>query len=150
RVPARPERNWENERLNNFRQNVQPDGLFDAPDLVVREIEVANQTTCAIDQRVDIKVSVANEGALSVPPGVAVDVRLTFPDRVELLPRVFTTTRLLPGHVEVLELSWELPANLIGVVFSIDATIDPDNDYNECDEDNNDLVLAGLRCIIQG
>jgi hypothetical protein len=149
RVPARPERNWENPRLNNFRQNVQPDGLFDAPDLVVRRIEV-NRNSCAIEQRVDIKVTVANEGALSVPPGVAVDVRIILGDRVEPLPRVVTTARLLPGATETFEMSWTLPQNLIGVTFAVGATIDPDGEYNECDEDNNDQVLEAVRCEIQG
>lgn len=34
-VPAMMEPNWLNERYNNFRQNVQPDGLFAAPDAVL-------------------------------------------------------------------------------------------------------------------
>ena len=53
-------------RLNNFRQNVQPGGLFDAPDFFVREIR---RLGCD-DTQYTFSIVVGNDGSLSVPAGI--------------------------------------------------------------------------------
>lgn len=148
-VPAVPERNWENPRLNNFRQNVQPAGLFDAPDLLVRSITV-NEDECGMVQEVRMAITVANEGALSVPAGVDVVVRVRSGTEVLFDTWLETTQRLLPGQEEVFEINWSITPSLVNVPLEVEAVIDPDNAYNECDETNNELVSDGFSCMIQG
>ena len=150
-VPSPPEYNWDNPRLNNFRQNVQPDGLFDAPDLVLRNIE--NNTTpigCANQGLLTVEVEVSNEGALGVPAGVAVDVELVNGDDVVEQKRVHTTERLLPGHFESFELSFQIDSALFGTHLDVHAVIDPDEEVNECNEDNNDFSLTEIICTVEG
>ncbi len=150
-VPVNAERHWENPRLNSYRKNVQPDGLFDAPDLVLRSIEALNTPhQCTSDGEILTQVVVANDGALSVPEGVAVDVTLMDGGSVVDSQRVHTTQRLFPGNVEVFELGWELDSSLIETSLEVHAMVDPDEEYNECDVDNNDYVLTDVICSIQG
>src|SRR5690606_38818142 len=68
--PERP--NHSTAGLNNFRQNVQPDGLFDAPDLVLRDLGFSI-SECA-SGRLILRVRVVNEGRAGAPAGVPVSV----------------------------------------------------------------------------
>lgn len=150
-IPENQERNWENDRLNNFRQNVEPAGLFDAPDLVVQDLEAPNVPgICAADGELVTTFTVGNEGALSVPEGVAVDVELSTTSEVVEHQRVYTDERLLPGNYEDFELTWELDTSLYGIELIVTAEVDPDGDYNECDETNNDALLDDIVCEVQG
>ncbi len=137
-VPAEPENNWDSSRLNNFRQNVQPGGLFDAPDLVITDIEMDE---CAPGVAT-IAVTVKNEGALGVAPGVPVFARATPLD----LPPVTigverTTLRLLPGQSERVIFMYVVEGGFTFSSFTVDAMVDDDgmggSVYNECHEDNN-------------
>ncbi len=150
-VPSPPEHNWDNPRLNNFRQNVQPDGLFDAPDLVLRDIELlTTPIECGNQQMLSVEVTVANEGALGVPPGVAVEVELMHESSTVDDHRVETTQRLLPGHFEVFELSFDVDSSLFDTDLDIRANVDPDGAINECDEDNNAFAVSDVVCTIEG
>ncbi|RZO65990.1 MAG: VCBS repeat-containing protein [Sandaracinaceae bacterium] len=146
-VPRREEPNWLNGRLNNFRQNVQPGGLFDAPDLQVLDIQVGE---CLPSGTLRIEVTVSNRGALGVPPGIAVVARGTrLPDMtVQELGVQFTATTLLPGQSEVLIFEWTEPGSFTFRDFTAEATVDDDGTgagaYNECDEDNNTFVSETL------
>jgi hypothetical protein len=138
-IPRDEEENWSNGRLNNFRQNVQPAGLFDAPDLVVASVAVEE---CLGTGEVRIAVTVRNDGALGVPPGVHVRVTATSAGGETVEAGVATTTtRLLPGSSETLRLDWPQPESWGYDPFTVSATVDDDGtgagDYNECDEANN-------------
>jgi hypothetical protein len=102
-VPRRETRSWERAALNSFRQNVQPDGLFDAPDLVLLDLalDIAACTT-----ETALVVRVANVGRAGAPAGVPVAVFDVSPDTPGARPVavVSTTRRLLPGESEVLRL----------------------------------------------
>lgn len=149
RVPRIPERNWENGRLNNFRQNVQPDGLFDAPDLVVEEV-TTNQVSCGVEGELRISVVVGNQGARSVPEGTPVWVKLARNSTVLLDERLELSEALLPGNTERFELSLEVPNALVQAEFALSVEADPDNRYNECNEDNNAQLVEGVQCRILG
>ncbi|MBN2358171.1 MAG: VCBS repeat-containing protein, partial [Deltaproteobacteria bacterium] len=69
-VPSDEPANWDSPGLNNFRQNVQGEGLFWAPDLVVINLVAS----CEIDQTVFIAFDVMNQGSRMVGDGVAVTV----------------------------------------------------------------------------
>jgi len=141
RAPAAPAKNWLTPGLNNFRQNVQTSGLFNAPDLTLRGLGYADGN-CLVDGIV-VYVEVQNRGTQEVPAGVPVafylgDPRLGGP----LLGVERTRHRLGPGQAEVVAfLVWGLPARQ---VFSIFAVADdagggavPAGQTSECRELNN-------------
>ena len=141
-LPTREAQNFADPRLNNFRQNVQPDGLFDAPDLVLRDPSFA---TSACGTALLLRVRVVNEGRAGAPAGVPVSFYVdgTFAGRV-------TTMRpLLPGASEVVELRFEPVTS--GTTYSVTATInDPDHDpltgLNECRTDNDGIDPFTAAC----
>ncbi|MCA9604155.1 MAG: hypothetical protein KC619_01085 [Myxococcales bacterium] len=146
-VPRVEERNWQNGRLNNFRQNVQPGGLFDAPDLQITAIELAECLPAGI---LRIAVTITNEGALGVPPGIAVVANIrTIPDGTVIpLGVQRTTMTLLPGRSEILVFEYTEAGGFSFRDFTVEATADDDGtgmgSYNECLEDNNTLTSDPL------
>ena len=146
-IPRVPQPNWTRSRLNNFRQNVQPAGLFDAPDFLLREI---SRLDCD-ESQFTLAVVVGNDGSLSVPPGILTHVVVTTDDaRVVDLGTVATRDWLLPGQSEQLEVVFEVPEGpqVTGIVVS--ATVDDDGvggqRYNECNEDNNQATSTPITC----
>jgi len=73
KVPPKEDRNWDNPHLNNSRQNVQPGGLFDAPDLL------GAPGTKACSQKITATVAVKNQGAARVAPGINVTLYVNDP-----------------------------------------------------------------------
>ena len=144
-VPRSEPVNWSSTRLNNFRQNVQPDGLFDAPDLVIVEIELDECILTTGTLR--IAVTIENRGALGVAPGVPVFVRgnILPSGPTEDVGTMLTTMRLLPGQRERLIFTWVPTGGFTFTNFTVEAIADDDGTgsggvYNECDEDNNAVV----------
>lgn len=116
----------------------------------MREISALNAPVgCAANQELRTEVVVANEGALGVPAGVAVDVSLVDDGSVVDTQRVHTEERMLPGQFETFEISWTLDTTLLNTELELRATVDPDEDHNECD-DNNDYTLPDVGSEIQG
>lgn len=138
-VPTPEKANWLNSRLNNFRQNVLPAGMFDAPDLFVENI-LFDKCLFPEDEPVMAKffITVANRGMLGVGPGVPVLVTL-IEDLIETTAVAYTTTSILPGNNE--ELIVEVEITTPGTFFTLEVTVDMDDTgkqrYNECDETNN-------------
>jgi hypothetical protein len=146
-IPRVPEPNWTRSRLNNFRQNVQPGGLFDAPDFVVREI---SRLDCD-ESQFTLALVVGNDGSLSVPPGILTHVIVTTDDaRVFDLGTVATGDWLLPGQSEQLVAVFEIPAGPQVTEVVVSATVDNDGmggqRYNECDDGNNEATSNPIRC----
>jgi len=134
-IPANPEQNWLNDRLNNFRQNVQPGGLFNAPDANVPSMVCGN--TQGMDNAIDVQVAVKNNGADVLPAGTAIHIELDKDGVVTPLLDTATTVDLLPGQFEALELTIMLPMNAPPPPYVVRAIVDPENAINECAEDNN-------------
>ncbi|MBK7828433.1 VCBS repeat-containing protein [Nannocystis sp.] len=139
-VPAAEASNWTVPRLNNFRQNVQPEGEFAAPDLVV-----SGRTEC-IDGLLAF-ARVRNLGQAAVPAGVVVGFYEGDPDQGgTLLGTGATTKPLYPaeGQDVVLELQ-VLPAGFVDgsqpLVLIVDDG-DVPHSWVECRTDNNRTVLA--------
>lgn len=146
-IPRVPKTNWTRSRLNNFRQNVQPGGLFDAPDFVVRGI---SRLDCDETQFV-LAIVVGNDGSLSVPPGILTQVVVTSDDgRVFDLGTVATSQWLLPGQSEQLEVVFTVPDGPSIATIVVSANADEDGtggqQYNECDEENNGASSNPLSC----
>ena len=141
-IPMSEPANWLNPRLNNFRQNVQPAGVFDAPNLVVESV-TARGIGCGDTYEVIIRVTVHNAGALGVPPGMPVRIYATSGGDTTVISDAVTMDRLLPGQRETIELTWTVPAAYVMDGFSIGAIIDPDEETNECIEDDNENFIDG-------
>jgi hypothetical protein len=98
-VPLVEDDNWSVPGLNNYRQNVQGDGVFNAPDLAV-ELSIGLDT-CENNQLV-LRARVTNLGALGVRPGVAVTFHRGTSAAGPVLGTAMTTVPLLPGQSTIL------------------------------------------------
>lgn len=144
-IPSGRVENWTVDHLNNYRQNVQGEGLFYAPDLTVTNMEA----DCPTEEGVKLEVTVANEGSRAVPSGLNVAVFLEDDDEDDELVVVLTTTEeLAPGAKETLEYQWEDAPISPGTGDTIEVSARADDDgtgqgaHPECDETNNDRSLV--------
>ncbi len=94
-IPKVEKKNWTLPWLNNFRQNVQDKGLFNAPDAVV---------TLAVSctSPVQLTVGVRNIGLSSLPTGVDVGLYKGSVAAANQVGQVTTTHALLPGQTQQL------------------------------------------------
>ncbi len=146
-VPAPEPLHYSRAVTNSFRLNVQPDGLFNAPDLAVEKVEIRNPT-CGDVITVEIAVTVTNNGSLGVGAGAEVLVTATNGAEMAVVATVATTRALLPSQSETLLISWTLPAGWQNADFTVDGVVDPSGAINECIEDNNTasgVSAAGTR-----
>lgn len=95
-VPAMEVDNWSRADLNNYRQNVQGAGVFNAPNL---QVELTVVGVCA-DRTVRLSALVRNVGSRGVPAGVEVTFHQTLPTPEMQVGMATTTTALLPGGSE--------------------------------------------------
>lgn len=138
-MPVSEVDNWSVPRLNNFRQNVQPEGEFSAPDLVV-----TGRAECI--EGLKAYARVRNIGQASVPAGVLVGFYEGDPAQGGVLLGKGTTTKVLyPAEAQdvVLELP-AVPATLMDgskpLVLIVDDGGEP-HAWTECRIDNNKTVI---------
>lgn len=148
KVPLRETSNWTVPGLNNYRQNVQGDGLFNAPNLIIEGIEVLS-AGCGSTGKVPIRVTIKNAGSLGVRQGsVLTSIWAGAPE--ELIATLPNTKDLAPGASEVLETTWTLPVRLLGRMFPVRASVDDDGAgmgrHSECKEDDNQASQEGILC----
>ncbi len=142
-VPSPERNNWTVEGLNNYRQNVQGEGVFNAPDLALLGLE-ASLERCAAGELL-LRARVTNRGALGVAAGVPVAFYEGRPDaRGMLLGVVRTTEPLLPGQSTVVELA--VPAPMAGSELEAVAVVDDDGmgsgEVAECREDDPEATAS--------
>ena len=139
-IPDKQQKNWTVPWLNNFRQNVQDKGLFDAPDATV-----ALEALC--ESPVPLEVAVRNIGLAGLPADVQVGVYAKKSPDV-LVATTQTTKPLLPGQTEIIKL--EADAMLAGPndTFVARIEVDPNNPtFHECRDDNNESALVTPNCV---
>jgi hypothetical protein len=152
-IPRRETRNWTVPGLNNFRQNVQPEGLFDAPDLVAIDA-AADLRMCPTG--VVLSVRVVNRGRAGVSAGVPVTFRVGDPMGANrVVGRALTTRRLLPGESEVVRVNFALPMGMEMQSFSYFAVINdpaamPNTAVRECRTTNNTSAARTFQCTAPG
>lgn len=141
-VPATPPDNWSVAGLNNFRQNVQGAGVFNAPNLIVELDAVA---ACGRGE-VRLSALVRNVGSRGVPAGVSVELVRTAPEPSGTIATLMTTRPLLPGGSErVTAVATDQP-NDVDLHFLV--RVDGDEAggaVRECNEDDN-TAEATERC----
>ncbi|MDC0667849.1 hypothetical protein [Nannocystis radixulma] len=149
-VPAMEQDNWTTVGLNNYRQNVQGEGVFNAPDLTV-ELSIG-LGFCA--EQLELIATVRNEGALGVPAGVAVDFYQGQDATGTLLSDMtsVTTIPLLPGGSEKIKLLVQAPPGDMTADYyvEVDAASQGDGAILECNEDNNSDLTTAAACPSPG
>jgi hypothetical protein len=141
-IPARERSNWSQPWLNNFRQNVQDRGLFDAPDAAV-----TLTVTCASPP--ELLAYVRNLGAALLPAGVEVGFFVVEGGTERLLQTVATAGPLFPGQVATLAYTTEAAEGFTATtLFLARILVDPANPrFHECREDNNASAAVQATCV---
>lgn len=139
-VPKDEKDNWTLSWLNNFRQNVQDKGIFDAPDATV-------SLSVECQDPVPAKVSVRNQGLASLPAGVVVGVYEIVGGSETIAGQTQTTHALFPGQTEILDFTLD-PGAKKESVYIARILIDPMSPtFHECKEDNNQSSEAQASCV---
>ena len=145
-VPLTEVDNWSVLGLNNYRQNVQGEGVFNAPDLAV---DLSLGLGLCVQGQIELLARVTNVGALGVPAGVAVAFFEGTDATGLALGTGATTVNLLPGGSTVVTLV------IPGPQAPTDYFVVVDNDATgsasvvvECDESNNEGAATAAMCII--
>ena len=154
RIPAHEPNNWtftnssasSAKPLNSYRQNVQGEGLFNSPDLLVTDLSF---DASACPDTLTLHARVVNQGALGVLPGQ--NVAFYSGSAPQTLVGVgHTTGRLLPGQSELISLT--VPAWTPGLFLSVEAVVDDDGtgggEVSECKEDNNVSAPLNMGCVV--
>ncbi len=150
-VPLNARRNWEEPGLNNFRQNVQGEGLFNAPNLVP-EIGPITADNC-LNTPIVIRFTLRNLGALGVRAGTVTSAVFVSRNGVDtLVTTVTNTVNLAPGGAETFEVSWTPPQSWAGQRFDVKVISDDDGTgmqrHNECREDDNEAFELQVLCKV--
>ncbi|MCH9686330.1 MAG: hypothetical protein K0V04_33165 [Deltaproteobacteria bacterium] len=143
-VPALETDNWTQPGLNNYRQNVQGAGVFNAPDLT---IELVVGLGSCLEQQLELQATVRNIGSLGVPAGVEVTLYEGTDATGTVVGTQATPQPLLPGAQTVL--SWPvefLPGTPpLSYFVAVDGGPNPEQ-VLECDESNNDAATVTAEC----
>ncbi|MEM9074049.1 MAG: VCBS repeat-containing protein [Myxococcota bacterium] len=138
-IPVNQVDNWSVDFLNNFRQNIQGEGIFDAPDAVV-----SLRVVCETPTR--LVAAVRNLGAAVLPEGVTVGFFVREGGGERMLGMGTTTTRLFPGQVANVEQTTDTDPM---ATFFARILVDPDRPvFQECRGDNNESEDATGRCLL--
>jgi hypothetical protein len=136
-IPKQESENWTLPWLNDFRQNVQDKGLFDAPDATV-----LLQLDCTMP--VVAHVSVRNIGVASLPAGVNVGVF----DGATQVGMGTTTQALFPGQTQTVTVTLAASAQTTDT-FTAKILIDPlAPTFHECRSDNDESAPVVPTCIL--
>ena len=139
---------WAGDGLNNYRQNVQGEGVFNAPDLAVAGLSV-NTSSCP--SAIRIQAQIANTGSLGVEAGVPVGFYQGSPPDGALLGFQQTSVALLPGQSETLTIDFTPESADIGP-WDFYVTVDDEaaglSLALECGEDNNQGSVGAARCVV--
>jgi hypothetical protein len=139
-IPMSQVDNWSVGFLNNVRQNIQGEGIFDAPDATVT-LAVVCETPLRLE------ASVRNLGAALLTGGVEVGFFVVMGGAETEIGRATTPTALLPGQTAVVGL--DATGYDETHVFKARILIDPTMPtFQECDDTNNESAEVMARCLM--
>jgi hypothetical protein len=146
-VPPLEADNWVQPGLNNYRQNVQGEGVFNAPDLTV---ELAVGLASCLEQELVLLATVRNVGSLGVAAGVEVTLYEGTDATGTVVGTQLTPAALLPGAQAVLQ--WTVPFPFGSDALSYYVEVDDGNGgvVLECDESNNSASTMSAQCPMPG
>ncbi len=134
--------NWTEPGLNNYRQNFQGSGVFNAADLEVNlSIGLAN----CLQKEFQVIATLRNTGSLGVPPGVDVSLYRGNDASGELVSTQTTMVGLLPGAQVNIEWTEPNPGGQPQDYF-VEVDADDDTIIAECVEDNNTALATSVAC----
>ena len=150
-IPNPEKSNWTLPWLNNFRQNVQGSGLFNAPDLMGGGIKFLLK---GCPKKMTVTFTVTNKGSALVGPGLKCTLYFNDPKSGgQALKTVKTTGVLKPNGSETISTEVLLPATYKGQKFELYLQVDDRGDgkgeRNECIETNN-TSFAKTQCQAPG
>jgi len=141
-IPTKERQNWTVGWLNNFRQNVQDKGIFNAPDATV---------TLKVDCSAPLVLHayLRNQGLALLPAGVKVGLYRVDGAKEQLVHTMTSTTPLFPGQVEELVHSLGT-SDGPETYFRGRIEVDPSNPtFHECREANNETGAVRANCILE-
>ncbi|MGB1012867.1 MAG: CARDB domain-containing protein, partial [Nannocystaceae bacterium] len=129
---------------NNYRQNVQGNGVFNAPDLAVDLALGLEQC----NSELELVATVKNKGALGVEPGVNVKFYEGVDATGTLLGEYMTDVPLLPGgSTKIIHVVDAPPPGMTADYFvEVDHASMGNGEITECDESNNTNVVTDGQC----
>ena len=133
-VPMSEPDNWSVAGLNNYRQNVQGAGVFNAPNLVV----TLDATAACARREIVLSAVVTNMGSRGVPAGVPVQIVQTVPGPEVTILDGATTGPLLPGQSERITVTASSVPTDTDLTFEV--RVDGEDAAAECVEDDNGAV----------
>jgi len=138
-IPRIERTNWSLPWLNNFRQNVQQSGLFNAPDATVT-------LSVRCEDPPVLVASVRNLGEATLPAGVNVGFFAIMGTMETMIGTASTTTALFPGGVQ--DVVFRAPAGSdVNGTYRARILIDPMMPrFHECRTDNNESAPARTQC----
>ncbi len=140
-IPVHEVRNWSLGWLDDFRQNVQQQGIFDAPDATVT-------LTVGCEAPAVLTATVRNLGAALLPAGVTVEFAVVPGDggAPTVLGTAVTTTAAFPGSAA--RVTFRVPAGTSpDAAFIATVRNDPAHPaFHECREDNDTSPPARAAC----
>lgn len=139
-IPLRERPNWALPWLNNFRQNVLEEGIFDAPDATV-----SLRALCTTP--VELIASVRNLGRAVLVAGV--DVAFFQRDGATEVPlgSATTTRPIFPGRVEEVRLLAPASAPTDGIYFARIVNDPAMPSFRECDDSNDQSGDVEPQCV---
>jgi len=144
-IPAREKRNWTVGWLNNFRQNVQDKGLFNAPDATV-SLKVDCTTPLVLH------AYLRNQGLALLPGKVKVGLYKLDGTQEILMHTATSSVALFPGQLEEMIYVLQEKDDPAGsdTHFIARILIDPKNPtFQECRTDNNESPPTRANCIVE-
>ncbi len=142
-IPSKEVVNWKTKGLNNFRQNVQPRGVFDAPNAIV-ELEGTCTTPATLRARV------RNVGPASLPSGVVIGFYSGDPGSGTKIGSATTTAPILPGGTVLLEIKWGSPlaSYLTGTtgVYAVVADTGTPETIHQCKTSDDTSKVFKVKC----
>lgn len=146
-IPTNEAANWRTPGLNNYRQNVQGAGVFNAPNLAL-SLEVVAACGSGVFR---LSAVVTNAGSRGVPAGLPVEFLETSPNARSL--RIGHTTRpLLPGGSERVTVTVDVES--FDVPVNYEARVNDQRTagrlvIEECDDDDNDGTGSDMCTSVQ-
>jgi len=138
-IPKNEKANWTVPWLNNFRQNVQDKGIFDAPDATV---SLAVLCTTPVSG----EVSLRNAGTASLPKGVEVGI-YNVTSGSTLVAKVTSTIALFPGQTEKIPFALAASDGTKADSWQAKVIVDPlKPTFRECREDNDSSAVVKASC----
>jgi len=140
-VPPIEPNNWEDPSLNNYRQNFQGSGVFNAPDIEANlSVGLAN----CLDMEFEVIATIRNTGSIGIPAGIDVSLYRGTDATGELVSTQATLVPLLPGAQT--NISWLEPTTAEGQDYFLVVDADEVEAVTECIEDNNTALASAVAC----